>query len=211
VQTVRDAVHAHQDDLLAELNIKALKVVADDGGLVTLSAKANFKVLGRKLGKRMKAVASAVAALTAEEVQAFVDAGSIELEGETLTAEDILIERTVAGSQAAEAGEGMTLLVDTEVSDALRKEGLAREVISRVQSLRKAADLDVSQTVQLVLSCDGLLAEVAQDEALVALIKGETLAEGLEHQAHAAPESLGTEHHAADKIDGEKLSIGLRV
>lgn len=210
-EAVRNAVEAHADDLLSELNIKALNVVADDGGLVTLKAKANFKVLGRKLGKRMKVVAGAVAALTPEQVQAFIRDGSIELEGETLAPEDILIEREVAGAQSAEAGDGMTVLVDTEVTDALRLEGLAREIISRVQNLRKTADLDVSQTIQLVLACDGALADVARDEGLVELIQAETLASGLTHQAHAQPESLGTEHHAADKIDGEKLSLGLRV
>lgn len=208
---VRAAITAHQDDLLAELNIKALDVVADDGGLVTLKAKANFKVLGRRLGKRMKVVAGAVAKLTPEQVQAYVSDGSIELEGETLSGEDILIDREVAGGQAAEAAEGMTVLVDTEITDALRREGLAREVISRVQNLRKSADLDVSQTVELVLACDGALAEVAQDDAMVQLIKGETLAEVLSHQGHAEPASLGAEHNAADKIDGEKLSVGIRV
>ncbi len=210
-EAVRAAVQTHAADLLSELNIKALEVVADDSGLVTLKAKANFKVLGRKLGKRMKTVAGAVAALTPEQVQAFVRDGSIELEGETLSPEDILIEREVAGGQSAEAADGMTVLVDTEVTDSLRLEGLAREVISRVQNLRKTADLDVSQSVELVLACDGALADVAKDAALVELIQAETLASALTHQAHAEPDSLGTQHHAADKIDGEKLSVGLRV
>ena len=214
-ESVRSAIQTHQEDLLAELNMKSIEVVADDGGLVTLKAKANFKVLGKKLGKRMKQVAGAVAALSAEQVRAFVRDGFIQLEGqlegETLSGDDILIDREVAGGQAAEAAEGITVLVDTTITDALRKEGLAREVISRVQNLRKAADLDVSQTVELVLACDGALAEVAQDEEMVQLIKGETLAAVFSHQGHAASEELGAEHHAADEIDGERLSVGMRV
>lgn len=210
-EAVRSAIAAHRDDLLSELNIKQLDIVADDGGLVTLKAKANFKVLGRRLGKRMKAVAGAVAQLSAAQVEDYVRGGSIEVEGETLSGDDILIDREVAGGLAAEAAEGMTVLVDTELTEALRLEGLAREGISRVQNLRKSADLDVSQRVDVVMACGGDLAQVAIRPELAELIKAETLAETLNQSEHKASETLGMEHHTGDTIDGENLSIGIRV
>ncbi len=206
---VRQALQTHQDDLLAELNIKQLEVVADDGGLVTLSAKANFKALGKRLGKRMKVVAGGVAKLTAEQVAAFVRQGSIEIEGETLGPDDILIEREVAGSRAAEAADGMTVLLDTSISAALKYEGLARELINRVQNLRKSAELDVSQSISLVLGCDGDLATVAQDSGLVELIKSETLAHTLEHRADV--DGVAAEHQATDVIDGQKIALGIQT
>ncbi len=204
-ETVRRAVQTYADEILGELNIKALDVRADDSGLVTLSAKANFKALGKRLGKRMKEVAGAVAKMDAAAIAAFSASGSVELAGETLGAEDILIERQVSGDTAAEAAEGMTVLLDTKVDDALRREGLARELINRIQNLRKTADLDVSQRISLRLRCGGELAAAARDETLAAMIRAETLAESLE----VSGDEAGGAHTHADEIDGDNVVVGL--
>ncbi|MCA9653040.1 MAG: isoleucine--tRNA ligase [Myxococcales bacterium] len=205
---VRAAVEAGRDDLLGELNVKELRVVEDDGGLVRLSAKANFKTLGKRLGKRMKEVAAAVAGLDGAAIRAYLSTGSVEVAGETLGTDDVLVVREVVGQQAAEAAEGITVLLDTAVTDALRLEGLAREIINRVQNLRKATGLEVSDRIALTLSCGGELAEAAQDPELAEMIKGETLAQSL---TVAAPQ--GTEAQGSDEsfeIDGETLVVALR-
>jgi isoleucyl-tRNA synthetase len=206
---LRAAVTRFEDDILGELNVKRLQVLAEDAGLVTLRAKANFKRLGKRLGKRMKVVADAVAGLGPEQIQSLVDSGSIELEGERLEADDVLVVREVSGDGAAEAGEGFTVVLDTALDDALRKEGLARELVNRIQNLRKAADLDVSQRIDLVVACDGLLAEVATAPALVELIAAETLAQGLEQRPHASADQLDATHQTTDEIDGEPITIAL--
>ena len=197
---VRAAVEAGRDDLLAELNVKDLRVQEDDGGLVSLSAKANFKVLGRRLGKKMKQIAGAVAKLDAAAIGQYVSTGSIELEGETLGEGDILIVREATGEQAAEAAEGITVVLDTTVSDALRHEGLAREIINRVQNVRKASGLEVSDRISLTLHCKGELAAAAGTEGLAAMIQGETLATAME-----VTEQGGSEQ--SFEIDGETLSV----
>ncbi|MEX1362268.1 MAG: class I tRNA ligase family protein, partial [Nannocystaceae bacterium] len=200
---VRAAVEAGRDDLLGELNIKQLRVVEDDGGLVKLLAKANFKALGKRLGKRMKAVAAAVAKLDGPAVRAFLEAGRVEVAGETLGPDDILVVREVVGEQAAEAAEGITVVLDTAVSDALRREGLAREIINRVQNVRKAKGLEVSDRIALELTCGGELATAAGDPELAEMIKGETLAESL----------VVTEQGEGDEgfeIDGEALAIAVQ-
>ena len=127
--------------------------------------------------------------------------------------EDVAVGLLLEG---AVGGQNMEVNKEPEVGSkplhdgdggALRREGLARELINRIQNLRKAADLDVAARIDLTLACDGELGQVADDEALAELIKSETLASTLSRTAHAAPETLGAPHHTADKIDGEKLSV----
>ncbi|MEM9454610.1 MAG: isoleucine--tRNA ligase [Myxococcota bacterium] len=198
---VRRAVEVAREELLAELNVKELRVQQDDGGLVTLHAKANFKALGRRLGKKMKAVAAAVAGLDGAAIQGYLDRGSIEVEGETLGEGDVLIVRETAEDQAAEAAEGITVLLDTTVSEALRREGLAREIINRVQNVRKSQGLEVSDRIALTLTCGGELAAAAGDEGLAEMIKGETLAVSLVVQDEGEGEGF--------EVDGEPLSVAL--
>jgi isoleucyl-tRNA synthetase len=208
---IRSALQKYSDEVLGELNMKSLEVVEDDAGLVTLSAKANFKLLGKRLGKKMKDVAKAVSSLDAAAIATFAQTGSVEVAGETLRGDEILIDRQVAGDRAAEAGEGMTVVVDTTITDELRDEGLAREIINRIQNLRKAADLDVSDRIRLTIACDGALAEVLEKDDLTELIKSETLAIELHAKPHAPPDTLGRPHHAAEQIDDAKLSLGLET
>ncbi len=198
----RQAVEAAREDLLAELNVKALRVQEDDGGLVQLSAKANFAALGKRLGKRMKAVAAAVAAMDAAAIGAYVRAGSVQLEGETLGEGDVLVVRETLGEQAALAAEGFTVVLDMHRDEALTREGLAREIVSRVQSLRKTKGLAVSDQISLALTCSGELAAAASDPGLAEMIKGETLAVALTVRA----EGEGDERF---EVDGEGLAVAL--
>jgi isoleucyl-tRNA synthetase len=99
----------------------------------------------------------------------------------------------------------MTVLLDTTLDEVLRREGLARELINRIQNLRKQADLDVSQRIALTLACGGELAAAAQDPALAELIKVETLAESLDVAATAP----AAEHQAQDRIDEHDVTVAL--
>ncbi|MEM6995196.1 MAG: isoleucine--tRNA ligase [Myxococcota bacterium] len=204
---MRAAVQRFDAEVRGELNVKEVLVRDDDAGLVTLGAKANFKALGKRLGKRMKQVAGSIAKLDADVIASYAAGNAIEVEGESLSGEDILITRETVGDTAAEAADGVTVLLDTKIDDALRREGLARELISRIQSLRKQADLDVSQRIALTLACDGELAEAAGDAALSAMIRGETLADSL--QVKATQAGTGHAHELADTIDGEAVTVGL--
>jgi len=203
----RQAALRFRDEIQGELNVKDVLVRDDDAGLVTLGAKANFKVLGRRLGKRMKQVAAAIASLDAAAIERYAAGESVEVEGETLSGDDVLITREAVGDAAAEVADGVTVLLETKIDDALRREGLARELISRIQNLRKQADLNVSQRITLKLAVDGELAAVAGDAGLVAIIQGETLADSLERVA--AAETTGMAHELKDKVDGEAFGVGL--
>jgi isoleucyl-tRNA synthetase len=203
---VRAAVQRFAGDIEAELNVKAIELAEDDAALVSVTAKANFKVLGKRLGKQMKVVAQAVEALDAAAVRELLAGGNVELEGHTLGAEDLVIRREPLPGRVAEAEGDITVLLDTTLDEALEHEGLARELINRVQNLRKAADLDVSDRIELALACapdSKLLAALARPE-LCALIQAETLAEQL-----AVNPAAALEHRSDDQIDADPVTVSL--
>jgi isoleucyl-tRNA synthetase len=206
-ETIRAALREHADDLVGELNVKTLEIVADDSALVSLQAKANFKLLGKRLGKRMKVVAQAVGGLSPTEIHRYLGAGTLQIGEDTLGPGDILVVREARVGQAAEAGERMTVVLDTEQNDELRREGLARELINRIQNLRKQAGFDVSARIELALHCDGEVATTLEDSQLRELIAAETLAVRLERKPHET--AVTGEHHSTTEIDGEPVVIAV--
>ncbi len=203
---LRAAVQTFEADILGELNVKTLKLSADDSELVTLTAKANFKALGRRLGKKMKVVAKAVAGLDAAAVATYAQTGSIELEGETLSGDDLRIDRAPKKGMVVASEGGITVALDTDISDELRHEGLAREVQNRVQNLRKTADLDVSQRIALFYRATGDLQKALARPELRAMVMGETLAE---HMADLPDILPATAHRHSDKIDGDTIELAI--
>lgn len=155
-QRVRGDLEAMAEVVAEELNVKRVVVQADEETLVDLSAKANYRVLGPRFGKQMKAVAGAIAAMTAGQISELRDTGTVELQVEgtalTFSTDDILIERTEkAGITVANEGH-VTVALDTRLDEALRAEGWAREVVSRIQNLRKEMGLDVVDRITVTLS-----------------------------------------------------------
>ena len=153
----------------------------------SISAKANFKVLGKKLGPRMKAAAAAIAALPAADI-AKLQAGegvSIPLppapggasspsEPFTLLPEDVLVQRQEnEGLTVANDGD-LSVALDPALTPELVAEGIAREFVSHVQSLRKEADLDVADRIRISVETDSEAAAALQAHA--EFVKGETLA-----------------------------------
>lgn len=179
--------------LLDELNVKALgSLGADDGKLCRLSAKANFKVLGKRLGGRMKAAAAAIAALPPESLARLRAGESIEvpLEGELLElgGEDVLVSVETAADFAVETDGRFVLWFDSELDQDLRDEGLAREVVVRVNALRKQAALAVEERIRLRLGAATAQARSALERHR-AWIAAETLAAELE--VGALPQDAG--------------------
>ncbi|MEZ4430221.1 MAG: isoleucine--tRNA ligase [Nannocystaceae bacterium] len=218
-EAARAAVTRFEADLLGELNVKRLVVVQDDADLVELSAKANFKTLGRRLKGKMKAVATAVEALDRAALERISAGEPVTLEGELLTPDDILLARAPKPGQLVASEGAITVALDTAMTEALEREGLAREIISRIQSLRKKADLEVSQRITLEIATEGLLLATLRDHALSALICEETLADGIE--LHDLADEPGLQHVAKvamiepnqqsseDRIDDLALSMRL--
>ncbi|GAB5535239.1 MAG: isoleucine--tRNA ligase [Rubricoccaceae bacterium] len=173
--------------ILDEVNVKALETASGDSGVVSKSAKPNFKALGRKLGPRMKAASSAIRDLDSSAISAYETEGRLQLDLpdgplELVTGDLEIASEGVEGrlvrQETTESADGTTRTVtaalDTQLDDALRAEGLAREFVNRVQNLRKEAGFDVSDRIELAFSAPDTVASALATHADT--IRSETLA-----------------------------------
>ncbi len=146
---IRAAAESHAGLIGEELNVHEVDVSGDESAHVSLSAKADFGRLGPRLGKRTKEVAAAIAELDASALESLLDGNEITVAGEPLTAQDVVIERTPHPNTVVASSEGVTVALDTALDDELRVEGIAREVVNRVQGLRRDLGLDVTDRIAL--------------------------------------------------------------
>jgi isoleucyl-tRNA synthetase len=152
------AVHAGGVEALlpilrTELNVKDVVLLGSADDLVSLEARPNFRSLGRRFGKATPLAAKAVQALSSEHLRAFEQgvptAVSVEGESHLLEPDDVTILRRAVGDLVVKEAEGRFAALDPTVTDALRREGLAREFVSRVQRLRRDTGLAVSDRIRL--------------------------------------------------------------
>ena len=162
-------VDAHQQEsieavkalILNEVNVKELKFVDNAAGILVKKIKPDFKKLGPRYGKIMKALAAAIQAMSQDEINAFEKAGTFTL---TFEGQEAMIERAdveiisedIPGWLVANEGR-LTVALDITVTENLRKEGLARELVNRIQNLRKSSGYDITDKISVtVLSNDGM-------------------------------------------------------
>jgi len=157
----RKLLQSMNDLVCEELNVRELRFEEDESELVHLSAKANFKTLGRRMGKAMKDVAAQIAAFGSEEVQALQNGGTIELEQGAITFEDILIQRDVREGLVVEADSDFTVALDTVITEDLELECLARELVNRIQNRRKEMDLAITDRISVSLITESALVKKA--------------------------------------------------
>ena len=154
----REALQKMEDVILEEVNIKELIVLEDDSSIVNKSAKANFKVIGKKYGKLVKSLANAIKDLDKAAIVELVKNNEYELlvDGEKLkiTSEDVEIISHEIEGWLVETEEGVTVAVDTELNEDLIAEGYAREFVNRVQNMRKDAGYDVIDRIKVFISGD---------------------------------------------------------
>ena len=196
-----DDIRALEVELARELNVKEIAYSTDETAFIRLYAKANFKQLGRRLGKEMKRYAAAIAALGPEAIEAFVETGTLTLEGEHFGEGDLEVFREPQPATEALSNRFITINLSTELTPALRQEGLAREVVNRIQRARKDAGFHVSDRITVHYA-----AEAPLDAAIDvhgAYIGGETLAVAL------VPEANLVEEATAVSIDGAALRFTL--
>ena len=124
------------DILAAEVNVKSVQVVASDHDLVRLRGKANFRTLGKRYGKDTPQAAAAAAELTPEQLQALEQSETVTTGAWEFRPEDVTVTREVASEWLVQADGPYVVALDPELSDDLVQEGLAREVVNRVQRLR---------------------------------------------------------------------------
>jgi isoleucyl-tRNA synthetase len=174
----RNAVLSVQHIILEEVNVKTIEFVDDDSGIVHKSAKPNYPLLGKKLGPHMKSVAQHVQSFTSDQINDYELNGQIQMTlndgtSVTLLEGEIDIIRTGLEGWQVETEGGLSVAVDTDLSDELVKEGLAREFVNRVQNMRKEANFDVTdrivigvQTGEHVSEAISFMSEYIQQETL---------------------------------------------
>ena len=194
--------------LRLEVNVKEVEVVSSDTDLVRLRAKPNFRSLGKRFAKRTPDVAAAAARLIQEQLRALEtgESVSLELDGETITylPEDLTIEREVTSDWIVKTDGPYVVALDPVIDDGLKSEGFAREVINRVQRLRKEAGYEYTTRIHLWIDGDRVAIEALRPH--VAFIEAETLARCLELGARAVAADL----EQALEIDGRRIVLGVR-
>ena len=194
------------DILAAEVNVKAVQVVASDHDLVRLHGKANFRSLGRRYGKDTPRAATAVADLTAEDLQTLEQGGVVRSGDFEFQPEDVTVTREVASEWLVQADGPYVVALDPALSDDLVQEGLAREVVNRVQRLRKEAGYEY--TTRIELSVAGAEDVVAATRAFQGFVEGETLARRMVLGAGAALDEPDLQREV--DIEGRRVTIALR-
>jgi isoleucyl-tRNA synthetase len=153
--------------LRSELNVKEVSLLTSADDLVRLEAKPNFRSLGKKFGKATPLAANAVESLTSEHLRAFEhgETLAITVDGETrhLDPDDLTILRRAAGDLVVKEELGRFAAVDPSITPELRSEGLARELVSRIQRLRKEAGLAVSDRIRLWITGDEVIEASARE------------------------------------------------
>jgi isoleucyl-tRNA synthetase len=134
-----------------EVNVKEIKLVGNDAGILVKRVKPDFKVLGKKLGKNMKAVANALSTMAQPDILAFEKAGQVtlDIDGTPIVVDlaDVeVISEDIPGWLVANEGN-LTVALDITLTDELRNEGMARELVNRVQNIRKAKNFDITDKV----------------------------------------------------------------
>ncbi|MCH7638566.1 MAG: isoleucine--tRNA ligase [Bacteroidetes bacterium] len=201
-----DELRSVESIVLDEVNVKALEAIEASSGVIHKSAKPNFKALGKKLGPLMKAANAVIRDLDLEAIATYEQEESLtlELDGQSVTLEsgDLeIVSEGIEGQLVRQEG-GVTVALDTTITDELRAEGLAREFINRVQNLRKSADFDVSD--RIVITFDAPDGEAEAVIAHAETIRTETLATALNR---AEPE--GDTVQTVD-LAGAPITIGVR-
>jgi isoleucyl-tRNA synthetase len=169
--------------LTEEVNVKRVDVVASDEELVRLSPKPNFAALGKVYGKQTPAAAAAARALTPRELRELEAGRPVTVAGESASfsfrPEDVVVERQVISDWLVQSDGPFVVALDPAVSEPLRREGLAREVVNRIQRLRKEAGYDYATRISVSVSgAPDVLAAVRDHQSFIA---GETLARRLEN------------------------------
>ncbi|OCX50845.1 isoleucine--tRNA ligase [Mucilaginibacter sp. PPCGB 2223] len=189
--------------ILSETNIKNIEYITDTAGFIKKKIKPNFKALGAKVGKDMKMVAEAITNFTAEEIAEVEAKGEIAIRNtpySILVSDVEIIAEDVPGWQVANLGK-LTVALDVNITEELKQEGIARELINRIQNLRKDKGFEVTDKIRVTVKEHPYVAEAVKNN--LSYICAEILADSL---------TLDAQLHEGDivQIDENEILIVIR-
>lgn len=193
-----------KDLILSEINVKGIEYITDASGLLKKAAKANFKTLGAKLGKDMKDAAALIAEFSNDDINTIEKTGSIKIlvQGNeyTITPEDLVVTtEDLPGWKVASDG-ALTVALDVHMTPELQAEGTARDLVNRIQNIRKDKDFNVTDRITVTLE---------KHQAILSAVE--------QFHEYIKAEVLATDLVLADEVGGEKVelddvvSIGIEV
>ncbi|MBE6307442.1 MAG: isoleucine--tRNA ligase [Bacteroidales bacterium] len=155
-ETQRNHIEAMKELILAEVNVKELKFVDNAAGVVVKRVKPNFKALGQRYGKMMKQLAATITEMSQEDILAFEKNGSFtfDIEGNAAVVElaDVeILSEDIPGWLVANEGR-LTVALDVTITDELRREGYARELINRIQNIRKTSGFEITDKIHVTIA-----------------------------------------------------------
>lgn len=178
----KEEIEAVSSLIKHEVNIKEIELLQDASDILVKQIKPNFKALGPRFGKDMKLIASAISAFSAEDIKKIEQNGNLDVEingkNINLGLDDVEItSQDIEGWLVANEG-ALTVALDVTITEELRKEGIARELVNRIQNLRKDSGFEVTDRIDVQLQNDAqVAAAIASNEDY---IKSETLTEELQ-------------------------------
>jgi len=203
-------LNVSQDLLKSELNLKEVSFSTDEASHLNLSVKPNLKLLGKRLGKDLNTFKTELEALNlvparVAQLISQLEAGTkVEIMGHSFELEDFLVERGPKDDRLIATAQGATVLLDTHLTEALIMEGLARELVNRIQNFRKDSGLQVSDKIHIQIDAPESLQKVVT--TFKDYIAGETLGSSLALVGAALkPATFSGEFEVGD----EKLTIGI--
>ncbi len=150
--------------ILAEVNVKSIEYIDDTSGVIVKRVKPNFAKLGRQYGPKVKEVSSVINSLSPEEINALEKSNALTKGGFDLVLEDVLISSEDIPGWSVATEDGVTVALDINVTESLKKEGIARDFINRVQNLRKDMGLEVLDKIGIEVERDGEMVTAALTE-----------------------------------------------
>ena len=163
----QESIEAVKQLILSEVNVKEMKFVENTAGILVKRIKPDFKKLGPRYGKIMKPLAAAIQQMSQDDINAFEKAGSFDLK---VNDQDVQLDRAdveiisedIPGWLVANEGR-LTVALDITVTEELRKEGLARELVNRVQNLRKSSGFDITDKVNLFILSNDMIDDAIRE------------------------------------------------
>ncbi|AWG24375.1 isoleucine--tRNA ligase [Flavobacterium kingsejongi] len=177
----RAEIEAVADLIKAEVNVKEIELLDDASGILVKQIKPNFKALGPRFGKDMGLIAKEIQSFSQEQIAALEKDGALDIvisdKSINLTSQDVEISsQDIEGWLVANSGS-ITVALDITISEELRKEGIARELVNRIQNIRKDSGLEVTDKITVYIQRNGVIEEAIQSNE--EYIKSETLTKEL--------------------------------
>ncbi|MBC9794407.1 isoleucine--tRNA ligase [Sinomicrobium weinanense] len=182
----KEEIEAVAGLIKSEVNVKEVELLDDASGVLVKQIKPNFKKLGPRFGKDMRLVSSKINDFTQEDIKKIEQNGAIEVEingkNITLVSDEVEISSQDIEGWLVAVSEGLTVALDVTITEDLRREGVARELVNRIQNLRKDSGFDVTDKIDVKLQKDGFVEQAVTSN--LDYIKTETLTAKLDFEEH---------------------------